>query len=148
VAAGNHHRLLYHYADMSGVEVTLASGSIEPIALPLRGRRQSRAVVWLSEAPDIDTRALPVTAAGPAEHSADEPLARFTVAVHDAQHWRHWAARHKVRRRHRRELDVRGDGFSDMWWVVSRPIPSSEWLLVDEVETMTVLWDPRVAADH
>ena len=125
--------MLYHFADARSAESAIADGSIAPSAVSLRGMRSSRDVVWLTEAPEIGPAGLPVAAAGPARHADGEQLVRFTVAVSDAQHWRHWAARHKVRRRTRRELELRGEGLSDLWWVVSRPISSDEWLVVDEV---------------
>lgn len=131
--AGNHRRLLYHFADLDSAETAIADGAITPSAVSSRGMRSSRDVVWLTEAPEIGPTGLPVAAAGPAQRADGEQLVRFTVAVADAQHWRHWAARHKVRRRTRRELEERGDGLSDLWWVVARPISSDEWLVVDEV---------------
>jgi hypothetical protein len=138
VASGNHRRLLYHFADVVSAEQAVAQGTILPSAVPLRGLRSRREVVWLTEAPDVGPGLLPVAAAGPLDRTSGEQLVRFTVAVDDAQHWRHWAARHKVRRRSRRDLEARGDGLSDLWWVVARPIPSDEWLLVGEVGSVTV----------
>lgn len=132
MAAGNHRRLLYHFADAGTAETAIADGEIKPSAVSLRGMRSSRAVVWLTEAPEVGPTGLPAAAAGPSRQGEGETLVRFTVAVGDAQHWRHWATRHKVRRRTRRELDEQGDGMSDLWWVVARPISSDEWLVVDE----------------
>jgi hypothetical protein len=133
VASGNHHRLLYHFADVRSAETAIADGTIAPSAVSMRGVRTRRDVVWLTEAPEIGSTGLPAAAAGPDRHAEGEQLVRFTVAVGDAQHWRHWAARHKVRRRTRRDLEARGEGLSDLWWVVGRPIDSDEWLVVDQV---------------
>jgi hypothetical protein len=132
VGAGNQRRLLYHFADADSAEVAIAVGEIMPRALLLGGMRGKREVVWLTEAPEVGAGALPIGAAGPVDNPDTDGLVRFTVAVDDAQHWRHWAARHKVRGRARRALEDRGEGLSDLWWVVSRPVPSAEWLVVGD----------------
>jgi hypothetical protein len=138
VSAGNQHRILYHYVDMDRVDAVLQSGLLSPVALPGRGRRLRRlpGVVWLTEVPDA--KAMPVTALSPTVTSEEASLARFTVSVADAQHWRHWAARHKPPRATRADLER--DGWSDLWWVVTRPIPFPEWLLVRKVSDGEVLW--------
>jgi hypothetical protein len=132
----NHPRLLYHYTSHSRFWELLADGQLAPESRP--SARLRAALVWLTD--DIDAAGIPEgTVAGrPVE-------VRLTVVVDDAQRWPVWAARHHVSRRIRRAVD-RACGDGERWWVVARPVPISEWVAAQAVDSGEPFWTRPVTA--
>lgn len=148
----NRARLLYYFTPV--VEFARiadeAQISVDSTAIVAGwGRRRIR-VVWLTDDPHAEGGV--DGGFGPARSSdfrAEQPSARITVAVSDAQRWSMWAQRHRVSRKTRRRLDDAVGGTSGRWWVVARSIPAAEWLRADDVRTGDALWtQPAPSADQ
>jgi len=68
--------------------------------------------------------------------AADKTEIRLTVEIPDAEAQRYssWRRKHGVRNAVYRDLAATG-GDPERWWVVERPIPSSEW--IEAIDTAT-----------
>ncbi|MCU1657856.1 MAG: hypothetical protein JWO57_2512 [Pseudonocardiales bacterium] len=137
----NRLRLLYHFTAPVNVSEILDSGQLRPNPVRSASRRRARDVVWLTDSADpgrgTDHGLVP---SDPQAADLDKRLIRFTLSVSDAQHWPEWASRHRVRRTTQRELDMAGNGLSTRWWVVSRPVHSTEWVRVENLRTGHLVW--------
>jgi hypothetical protein len=137
VIVSNRRRLLYYFTPLAGLEKLIASERLPadspiPRSWPARLVRKPVSVVWLSDLGELT----PEQAAGeamvrPGLTATAATLARITVSVPDAQYWSRWAEWHAISRRWQEQLDGDADGLSGRWWVVSRPIPASQWVKVE-----------------
>lgn len=137
VIVSNRRRLLYYFAPRAGLAELVASERLPadspiPRSWPARLVRKPITVVWLSDLGELT----PEQAAGaamvrPGVTGTAATLARITVSVPDAQYWTRWAEWHAISRHWQEELDSDAGGLSGRWWVVSRPIPASQWVKVE-----------------
>ncbi len=143
----NHARMLYHFTSLVSLDAILAAREIQLSKGPA-GRRftgQHRAtplsVVWLTDAWDPGFgKDHGLSLPSNDDPNQDKRGVRITVAVADAQHWPEWARHRRVNKKDLRELDEAGGGLSERWWVVPRPIDSSDWALVENRFTDEILW--------
>ena len=137
MGAPNHTRLLYYFTPRDSLaELTdrqrLPADASAPVPLLDRVLRRPLRVVWLSDLAELT----PEQAAGrapvrPGVIGTVDTLSRVTVSVPDAQYWPRWAERRGIGQRQQEQFDRDAEGLSGRWWVVSRPIPSSEWVRVE-----------------
>jgi hypothetical protein len=139
----NRARLLYFFTTAERLPEILESAEISVSSTPIVAtwRRRGIRVVWLTDDEEAASGVDRGTEREPSsDFSSAPPSARITVAVSDAQRWSQWAPRHKVSKKARRRLDAAGGGQGGRWWIVARPIPSSEWLRVQDLLTGEMLW--------
>jgi hypothetical protein len=153
VGVPNQTRLLYHYALRESVSGLLAAAvlPLDEHQLPRRlarlGRRPPR-VVWLSDLGELAPEQLRGAATvRPGVVATAERLVRVTLSVRDAQYWDQWARKHAIGRRAQRVIDDAAAGLSGRWWVLTRPVPISDWLQIDAV-TGERLWPPDGEPAH
>jgi hypothetical protein len=101
-------------------------GSDRPDVLPY-GEHVGPDVVWLSRSKrPVDGRGL-ISQAG--FGGCDKRRVRFVMDLADALHWPEWSKLQGINPRWKRALEEHQ--FPDLWYVVERPIPKSEWVSVD-----------------
>jgi len=139
VVVPNHSRLLYYYVPAVQLPEILAAGRVPadapaPLRWPFGVLRRNRGLVWLSDLAELaPAQANGQSTVRPGVRGSAGSLARVTVSVPDAQYWPRWADRYGVSARRQAEIDRDAGGLSGRWWVVSRAIPTSEWIAVAEV---------------
>ena len=134
----NHRRLLYYFTPRTGLTELVASGRLPadlpiPASWPVRLLRRPRRIVVLSDLAELAPEQADGSATvRPGLTATADTLARITVSVPDAQYWTRWAEWHGLGRRRQDAIDQEAGGLSGRWWVVSRDIPASEWVQVEQ----------------
>ncbi len=101
-------------------------GSDRPDVLPY-GEHVGPDVVWLTSS-KRPIRGLGLTTPA-ASGGCDKTAVRFVVDLDDAHHWPAWSKLEGISLRWRRVFEQYQ--YPDLWYVVERPIPKSEWVSVD-----------------
>lgn len=93
------------------------------------GERVAPSVLWCTDVEDP-------TDHGMLSSSAGKGLMRFTIQVPDevAAWWPEWSAARGIDRAWYKVLARAGR--PQEWWVVTRPVPASEWEVVERRETL------------
>jgi hypothetical protein len=75
--------------------------------------------------------------------SVDKRRVRITVDVDDAKHWPPWSREQGIKEEVDRAMAIATGGDLDSWYVVERPVYDDEWVIVEDLQTGTVLWNRK-----
>ncbi len=124
---------LYHYTSLPSLDLIVADRQLRPGESDLshRQRHAGPDVVWLTSMAEPDSHALRLSGLDlkPVRNPVDKTAIRFTIDLDDAEDWSGWSTRHGILASWQAAL---GRGRRpDTWYVVTRAIPASEWVVID-----------------